>query len=1180
MPARLPDTAKFRSRKSNNSISAATAQAAQPSSFHILFTDPSSNRKIDMLANELIDRLERLALLDQEIIEALREQLEQGGTRVTPEAVAKLLVDNGQLTRFQATKLIGELRSDQYDDDAGVEVVEVAEVDELGILPEEGAEVEVVEVAEAEPVEADVFAEPVAAEAVPVEAMPVEAMAVEAMAVEAMPVEAMGGGGEVPAGRPTSKRVAPDPTKSVWDSFKIYGYLGIIAFLILAGGILYFILSRENADDVIKLADDLYNQQNYVGAQERYVDFLDLFGEYNQYSSRARTVVVMTELYRAEAMSNPTRALEVAKEKLPQIEEEEGLNDERGNLAALLVDIADNIATAAGKETETAEKETLLEKLDEQMEMMENPMYMTASMRSTLGGRIKAVEEARARVRRDIDRNKSLDAAVASMRSLLDEQNTKQAYDVRMELLRRFPELDDNERLTELILEASKIQQALVAPAAKTPKLGEGVVDQKSLKTIVLTTLEGSKVPGLRNEHLYLRAAGSVLALDGETGKLLWRRFVGYGQDHAPLRLEAGEGVLLSDSATLEIQRCNGEDGTVLWRSQVGELFSEPVVQRDDIYSSAKSGTVFALDADSGDAKWATQIPQELEVSPGVDSRVGRAYLPGDHSNLYVLNTRDGSCIESYYIGHAEGTIAVPAIPLLGHVFVVENKGTDYCNVHILRADESGQNLKRAQDPVRMTGNVKAVPFIIQQRRIIMLTDRGQVNVFDVEPTAENEQVTVVAKQVATYDEPTATQMAVGRSQMWITGTRIGRYELQINTGRVVADWTKYEGDSFFGQPFANDDALVHARVLRGTTAIRVTACDPKSGAELWRNDVGVPVAMLVPAPGGGSFHAVTTQGALFELDRESLQSGSTQGPIENPGGNGVAMRFEHPVMVDQTRRVLLNQESKGQLIAYEPDRVREKLRLVTMSLPDGSPSGGALISGGGLFIPLDSGRCVLMNWQTGPPLGSPFQPPADPSGQVGWTNPVRLPSDPDQVVIADTRKKLYRLRVGEQMRALAQTDLPSPFLGTAAAVGETFVATIAGPSADSLVGRDMNSLKESFRPTLLEGRVAWGPVSAGDVCLLQTDDKKLRAFGADGKQRFTVDLPAGEPTAEPVQVGENWILAGRTGWIVVINPDSGELVGQTNLGQPISAAPLVVGSQLLVPGAEGVVYITPVPAQ
>ncbi len=830
-----------------------------------------------MLANELIDRLERLGLLDQEIIEALREQLEQGGTRVTPEAVAKLLVDNGQLTRFQATKLIGELRSGQYDDD-DTEVAVVAEVDELGILPEEGAEAEVVEVvAEAEPV-ADVFdAQPVA-----------EAVAVEAMPVEATPADVMTGVGEVPPERPARRRVKPEPEKSVWDSFKIYGYLGIIAFLLLAGGALYFILNRDNADDVIKMVNDLYNQQNYVGAQERAIDFLDLFGEHDQYSSRARTIIVMTELYRAEGMSDPTRALDLAKERLPQIEEEEGLDQERGNLAALLVDIADNIAAAAGKSTETGEKEQLLTKLEEQLALTENPLYMTASMRSTLAGRLKAVEEARARVERDIDRNKSLDLAVETMSGLLDEKKTKEAYDTRFALLRRFPELDDNPRLTELILKASEIQQQLVTTAAKKPDVVPGGPDTQTGKSIVLTSLQGGKAMGLRNEILYLRAAGSVIALEGETGNLLWRRFVGDEQQHEPVRLEGGEGVLLSDSARLEIQRCKGSDGAVRWRSQIDEPFSEPIAIDDEIYAATISGTCFALDVESGEAKWATQIPQPLEVSPGVDSRLGRAYLPGDHSNLYVLNAKDGSCLQSYYIGHAEGTIAVPPIPLLGYVFVVENRGSDYCNVHILKADESGQNLQRAQDPVRMTGNVRVAPTIVDKRRVIVLTDRGQVSVLDVESMTENQQVTVLAEQVASYDQPTATQMAVGASQMWITGTRIGRYKLQISMGRVIPDWFQHEGDLFIDKPFATDEALVHARILRGTTAIRVTAAEPVTGEELWRNDVGVPVAMLMRAPGGNSFHAVTTQGALFELDRESLTSGSTQGPIENPGGDGV----------------------------------------------------------------------------------------------------------------------------------------------------------------------------------------------------------------------------------------------------------------------------------------------------
>ena len=40
-----------------------------------------------MLANEFVDRLERLGLLDQEIIKALRQQLAEGGSRITPEAV-------------------------------------------------------------------------------------------------------------------------------------------------------------------------------------------------------------------------------------------------------------------------------------------------------------------------------------------------------------------------------------------------------------------------------------------------------------------------------------------------------------------------------------------------------------------------------------------------------------------------------------------------------------------------------------------------------------------------------------------------------------------------------------------------------------------------------------------------------------------------------------------------------------------------------------------------------------------------------------------------------------------------------------------------------------------------------------------------------------------------------------
>ena len=509
---------------------------------------------------------------------------------------------------------------------------------------------------------------------------------------------------------------------------------------------------------------------------------------------------------------------------------------------------------------------------------------------------------------------------------------------------------------------------------------------------------------------------------------------------------------------------------------------------------------------------------------------------------------------------------------------MIENAGVDYARVHVLEADETGGGLKPAQPPFRLDGNVHVTPKI-QDRRIIILTDLGQVVVYDIEPTAEKrEQVTEAAIQPATYQAPTATRMAIGKNQMWVSGTRIGRYELQISTGRVVPDWVKFPGDTFIGAPFANRDALVHARMLRGTSGIRVMAVQPDTGDVFWQTDVGVPIAMLTPAPEGKGVHAVTSQGTLFALDREALQTGTSKGPIENPGGKGIAMRFEDPMVVDATRRIMLNKATDGQILVYDPARPKEKLRLITLLLPGGKPAGGSIVSGGGLFIPLDSGRATLMNFQTGAVAGSPFQPASDPTARVQWSDPVPLPDDPDQVVIADSRKLIYRLRVGEQLRELAQSKLEYELLGQVAGVNNTFVATTSGPASDFVLGFEMVGLKESFK-TLLDGRVSWGPVAAGDVCLMQTDDSFLRAFDEAGKQRFAVKLPAGSPIGQPLMIDGQIVLCGRSGWIVAIDPGSGTLSGTSDIGQPISATPLSIGPKLLIPGGEGVIYLVDVPA-
>ncbi len=139
------------------------------------------------------------------------------------------------------------------------------------------------------------------------------------------------------------------------------------------------------------------------------------------------------------------------------------------------------------------------------------------------------------------------------------------------------------------------------------------------------------------------------------------------------------------------------------------------------------------------------------------------------------------------------------------------------------------------------------------------------------------------------------------------------------------------------------------------------------------------------------------------------------------------------------------------------------------MNLPSGNSRLRGTIAANGLLLPLTNGRVVLMDWQTGKSLASPFQPASNPNLTVKWSEIVHIPDDDSQVILADDRKKIYRLRVSEQIRELDSADLVDPLLGPMVAVGEKITASVSGPSADILVYMDANSLEESAR-VLLDG--------------------------------------------------------------------------------------------------------------
>src|SRR5688572_23929469 len=67
------------------------------------------------LGHKVMDLAEQQGLLDGRAIAELRKQVAESKFIITPEAIAKVLVDNGYLTPFQARRLVSQALGDEPD---------------------------------------------------------------------------------------------------------------------------------------------------------------------------------------------------------------------------------------------------------------------------------------------------------------------------------------------------------------------------------------------------------------------------------------------------------------------------------------------------------------------------------------------------------------------------------------------------------------------------------------------------------------------------------------------------------------------------------------------------------------------------------------------------------------------------------------------------------------------------------------------------------------------------------------------------------------------------------------------------------------------------------------------------------------------------------------------------------
>jgi hypothetical protein len=601
------------------------------------------------LGRKVLDLAEQQGLLDGKAIAELRRQVAESKFIITPEAIAKVLVDHGHLTPFQARKVVSQALGNEPDPveqrvaekvkpkqqpapvedltfaDSGSDVASPSQPDEdivdlEAIEPEPQAATPRPSAKKPgskpatpaggppgaggprrpnenpppglkQPVEgstADDFVELEAIETAPptrgnrwktdaaalsetIELTPLD-LSAPAPAADLVPIDDLFGPDPFAApaaraaGAPTlaAGSLASDvltplqplppiqrPTKNVWDSPLMLIGGGALGVILVLFALLFYALTRGTAAEMLSKAEDEYRGGSYSNAIALYEKFLKQYPA-DPSASLARVRRGMATLRQVtDDGKNPRLGLDTARQVLPEIETEEKFGEARSELATILPDVADGFATQASRAQDSAKKGELVKLAGDALALVNNPAYLPASLRKDRESHIGRIVDKLKSAERGIQQDKDLVAAVEKIATAVEKGNAAAAYQTQTDLLRTYPALAGSPQLVAAIRKVGEKERQLVSTSDGGPEPFKNDLPAGSERVVIAFREPGA--PAATNvQPVFVLVEGAVYGLDSQSGRVLWRRFVGYETTTQPLSV-SGDG--LPDAVLIDGRR-------------------------------------------------------------------------------------------------------------------------------------------------------------------------------------------------------------------------------------------------------------------------------------------------------------------------------------------------------------------------------------------------------------------------------------------------------------------------------------------------------------------------------------------------------------------------------------------------------------------------------------------------
>jgi hypothetical protein len=453
-----------------------------------------------MTADELINVLEQQGLLPPDAIVTLRQFVERSLKIVTPESLAKLLIDKRWLSPAQAKKLLKETpvkAAAPVVDEFDLAPLDEVPVKRVGLPPKKASDASETAVAvgaaaakrsaaaSSQPGD-NVKSPPPAPAKVPPPATngsspPIEPHPTDDLFSEADLADALGGLQAGPLA-PSARRRTIVPT---W----VWVVMAGSGALLVAVAALLILLLRSNGDSEWQLAEKDYA----AGADRQAIAKLDAFLEEFPNHPRASTAIVYRGVSRLRlacaAKSNWEKALAIANEELPRIVSQPDFPSVRESVAKLLPEMAAGLAAQAkdAAKGSLARRRQQVEAALAGLAMAKDPRY-TPDLQKPWA-LLQTLEDELALLARAVDRETELGKAVGEIRSALAAQQLTAATARRDRLLEEFPELLPDITVEALNQELAQAETAghktdsAVRPADPTTKPKSAVTIESPDKT-------------------------------------------------------------------------------------------------------------------------------------------------------------------------------------------------------------------------------------------------------------------------------------------------------------------------------------------------------------------------------------------------------------------------------------------------------------------------------------------------------------------------------------------------------------------------------------------------------------------------------------------------------------------------------------------------------------------------